>query len=34
MAFVETSLVVLAVIATVVRVAMIRPRSRSPKNKQ
>jgi hypothetical protein len=34
MALFETGLVALAVIATVVRVAMIRPRSRSPKNKQ
>jgi hypothetical protein len=34
MALLENGLVVLAVIATVVRVAMIRPRSRSPKIKQ
>ena len=34
MALLENLLVVLAVVATVVRVAMIRPRSRAPKNKQ
>lgn len=34
MALFETGLVVLAVIATVVRIAMIRPHARSPKNKQ